>query len=79
MASICTDNRLQGMHNNIEATPAHLLSYDPVIKKQAASTRHLAAQMEGDSAEIADTIAKKPTIGNQACTSATTQIWSTVS
>ena len=66
MASIHTNNGLQGIHNNFEATAAHLLPYDPVIKKSAASTRCLAAQisaMEGDSAEITDTICKKPCIG----------------
>ena len=65
MASICTDNGLQGMHNNFEATAAHLLPYDPVIKKQAASTKCPAGQisaLEGDSAEIADTTGKKPSI-----------------
>ena len=75
MASIHTDNRLQGMCNNFEATAAHLLPYDPVMKKRAASTRHPAAQissLEGDSAKIAHTIGKKPTLGNQVCTSATT-------
>ena len=54
MASIHTDNRLQGMHNNFEATAVHLLPYDPVIKKRAASTRHPAAKilaLEGDSAD----------------------------
>ena len=65
MASVCTDNGPQGMHNNFEATAALLLPYDAVIKKQAASTKCLAAQisaLEGDSAEIADTIGKKPSI-----------------
>ena len=45
MASICTDSRLQGMHNNFEATATHPLPYDPVIKKWAASTRCLVAQI----------------------------------
>ena len=66
MASIHTNSRLQGMHNNFEAKAAHLLPYDPVIKKRAASTRCPVAQisaLEGDSAEIADTIGKKPSIG----------------
>ena len=70
MASICTDNGLQGMHYNFEATAAHLLPYDPVIKKRAASTSCPAAQisaLEGDIAEITDRVGKKP------------QIWSTVS
>ena len=66
MASICTDNGLQGMCNNFEALAAHLLPYDPVIKKQAVSPKYLAAQisaLEGDSAEISDTTGKKPSIG----------------
>ena len=53
------------MHNNFEATASNLLPYDPVIKKWAASTRCPAAQilaLEGDSAGIADTIGKKPSI-----------------
>ena len=66
VASICTDNGVQGMHNKFKATATHLLPYDPVIKKRAASTRCMAAlilALEGDSAEIADTIGKKPSIG----------------
>ena len=66
MARICTNNRPEGMHNNLKATVTHLLPYDPVIKKQATSTRCLAAQisaLEGASAGIADTIGKKPSIG----------------
>ena len=63
---IHTGNGPQGMHNNFEATAAHLLPYDPVINKRAASIRCLATQilaLERDSAEIADTIGKKPSIG----------------
>ena len=66
IASIHTDNELQGMHNNFEATAAHLLPYTPVIKKRADSTRCPAAQilaLEGYNAEIADTVGKKPSIG----------------
>ena len=66
MASIITNNGLQEMHNNYEATAAHLLSYAPVIKRRAAYTRHPAAQilaLEGDTPEIADKIGKKPSIG----------------
>ena len=51
------------MDNNFVA---HLLPYDPVIKKSAASTRCPVAQisvLEGDSAEITDTVGKKPSIG----------------
>ena len=80
MASIHTDNRLQGMHNNFEATAAHLMPYDPVIKKRAASTRCLATQilaLEGDSDELLTQLQRNQALGNQVCTSATTQIWST--
>ena len=35
MASIKTDNGLEGMRNNFEATAAHLLLYDPVAKKRS--------------------------------------------
>ena len=55
------------MRNNFEATATHLLPHDPVIKKRAASTRCPAAQisaLEGDSAEIVNTVGKKPIIGN---------------
>ena len=38
MASIHTNNGLQGMHNNFKATATHILPYDPVIKRRAAST-----------------------------------------
>ena len=54
------------MHNNFEATAAHLLPYDPVTQKRAASTRHPVVPilaLEGDSAEITDPIGKKPSIG----------------
>ena len=66
IASIHIDNRLQGMCNNFETTATHQLRYDPVIKKQAASTRCPAAQilaLEGDNAVIVDRIGKKPSIG----------------
>ena len=49
------------MCSNFEATATHLLPYDPVIKKWTASTKCPSAQilaLEGDSAEIADTIGK---------------------
>ena len=59
MANICTNNRLQGMHNNFEATGILVLPYDPVMEKRAVSTTYPAAQISalaGDSAEIVDTI-----------------------
>ena len=39
MASIKTDNGLEGMRNNFEATAAHLLPYDPVAKKRSSGQR----------------------------------------
>ena len=37
MASVRTDNCLQGMRNDFESAAAHLLPYDPIAKKRAAS------------------------------------------
>ena len=39
MASIKTDNSLEGMRNNFEATAAHLLPYDPVAKRDQVVKR----------------------------------------
>ena len=39
MASIKTDNGLERMRNNFEATAAHLLPYDPVAKKDQVDKR----------------------------------------
>ena len=36
MASIKTDNGLEGIRNNFEASAAHLLPYDPVAKKRSS-------------------------------------------
>ena len=36
MASIKTGNGLEGMRNNFEATAAHLLPYDPVVKNRSS-------------------------------------------
>ena len=66
MASIHTDNGLQGMYNKFKTTAALLPQYASVNIKRTTSTRHPTAQisaLEGDSAEIAHTIGKKPSIG----------------
>ena len=45
MASIKTDNGLEGMRNNFEATVAHLLPYDPVAKKRSGGQKMGSAQI----------------------------------
>ena len=45
MASIKTDNGLEGMRNNFEATAAHLLPYDPVAEKRSCGQKRGSAQM----------------------------------
>ena len=37
MASMRTDDGPQGMRNDFESAAAHVLPYDPVAKKRAAS------------------------------------------
>ena len=39
MASIKTDNGLEGMRNNFEATAAHLWPYDPVARKRSSGQK----------------------------------------
>ena len=39
-----TDNGLEGMRNNFEATAAHLLPYDPVAKKRSGGQKRGSAQ-----------------------------------
>ena len=45
MASIKTDNGLEGMRSNSEATVAHLLPYDPVTKKRSGGQKRGSAQI----------------------------------
>ena len=45
MASIKTDNGLEGMRNNFEAMDAHLLPYDPVAKKRSSGQKWGSAQI----------------------------------
>jgi hypothetical protein len=50
MASVKTDNGPGGMRNNFEAAAAHLLPYDPVVKKRAGTKRmigHISASEVG--------------------------------
>ena len=42
MASMKTDDGLNGVRNDLEAVAAHLLPYDPVAKKKAAMKRPVA-------------------------------------
>ena len=61
MASIKTDNGLEGMRNDFEATVAHLLPYDPVAKKRSDGQNRGSAQISS----VMDPSAtkKKPNIG----------------
>ena len=62
MASIKTDNGLEGMRNNFEATATHLLPYDPVAKKRSGGQKRGSAQISS----VMDpslTTTKKPSIG----------------
>ena len=60
-ASIKTDNGLEGMRNNFEATAAHLLPYDPVAKKRSRQKRGSAQISSVMDSSPATT--KKPSIG----------------
>ena len=39
MAIIKTDNGLEGMWNNLEATDVHLLPYDPVAEERSSEAQ----------------------------------------
>ena len=62
MASIKTDNGLEGMRNNFEATAAHLLPYDPVAKKRSGGQKRGSAQISSVM-DPSPTTTKKPSIG----------------
>ena len=62
MASIKTDNGLEGMRNNFEATATHLLPYDPVAKKRSSGQKRSSAQMSSV-VDTSNTTMKKPSIG----------------
>ena len=62
MASIKTDNGLEGMRNNFEATAAHLLPYDPVAKKRSSGQKRGSAQISSVM-NTSNATMKKPSIG----------------
>ena len=61
MASIKTDNSLEGMRNNFEATAAHLLPYDPVAKKRSSGQKRGSAQISSVM-ETSNATTTKPSI-----------------
>ena len=62
MASIKTDNGLEGMRNNFEATAAHLLPYDPVAEKRSSGQKRGSAQISSVM-DTSNATIKKPSIG----------------
>ena len=62
MASFKTDNGLQSMRNNFEATAAQLLPYDPVAKKRSGGQKRGSAQISSVMHPSPAT-KKKPSIG----------------
>ena len=62
MASIKTDNGLEGMRNNFEATALHLLPYDPVAKKRSSGQKRGSAQISSV-IYTSNATMKKPSIG----------------
>ena len=62
MASIKTDNGLEGMRNNFEATAANLLAYDPVAQKRSRGQKRSSAQISSV-VDTSNTTMKKPSIG----------------
>ena len=62
MASIKTDNSLEGMRNNFEATAPHLLPYDPVAQKRSSGQKRGSAEMSSVM-DTSNATMKKPSIG----------------
>ena len=62
MAHIKTDNGPEGMRNNFEATAAHLLPYDSVVKKRSNGYKRNSTQISS-LMEVSDATTKKPSIG----------------
>ena len=62
MASIKTDNGLEGMRYNFEATAAHLLHYDPVAKKRSSGQKRGSAQISSVM-DTSNATMTKPSIG----------------
>ena len=62
MASIKTDNGPDSMRNNLEATAAHLFSYDPVAEERSSGYKRSSTQISS-LMEVYDATTKKPSIG----------------
>ena len=62
MASIKTDNGLEGMRNHFAATAAHLLPYDPVAKKRSSGQKRSSAQISSV-VYTSNATMKKPSVG----------------
>ena len=62
MASIKTDNSLEGMRNNFEATAPRLLPYDPVAKKRSSGQKRGSAEISSEM-DTSNATMKKPSIG----------------
>ena len=62
MASIKTDNGLEGMRNNFEATAAHLLPHDPAARKRSGGQKRGSAQLSSVM-DPSPATTKKPSIG----------------
>ena len=62
IASIKTDNGLEGMRKIVEATGSHLLPYDPVAKKRSSRQKRGSAQFSSVM-DPSPTTTKKPSIG----------------
>ena len=62
MASIKTDNGLEGMRNNFEAMAAHLFYYDPVARKRSGGQKRRSTHISSVMDTSNDTM-KKPRIG----------------
>ena len=62
MASIKTDNGLEGMRSNFEATAVHLLPYDPVDNKRTSGEKRSSAQISSV-VDTSNATKKKPSVG----------------
>ena len=74
IASIKTDNDLEGMRNNFEATAAQLLPYDPVAKKRSSGQKRGSAQISSVMVTSNATM-KKPSIEKTGIQSSLLQNW----
>ena len=62
IASIKTDNGLEGMRNDFKATAAHLLPYDPIAKKRSSGQKRGSDQISSV-VDTSNATMKKPSIG----------------